>query len=386
MKHPLALVLALGASATLTGCALAPGMDFEQFNRKPGVLDAWIRGEPTDPPPPGALKPITPALVRQLRAVPKADPAQELKPFFSATQPYRIGPIDTVSIIVWGHPEFVVGAGGATATGAATGSGSVATSGATSYTVSPSGEIFLPYIGAVRAGGLTEEELRAQLTTQLARLIRNPQVTASVQAFRSAHVYVDGEVRNPGKQAIDHVPMTLPEAISRAGGFAPTADRSAVLVTRNLKTVRVNVDELTARGIDPSRILLAHGDTVRVANVDDQRVYVLGEVSRAGPQPLKKGRLTLHQALGEAVGLAPNSGDPRQVFVVRPTNLDKPEVFHLDISSPLALAVAEGFELQDRDVVYVDPVPLVRWNRVISLILPSAQAVTVPRTVLDGLR
>ena len=43
----------------------------------------------------------------------------------------------------------------------------------------------------------------------------------------------------------------------------------------------------------------------------------------------------------------------------------------------MAYALAEGFELKARDVVYVDPVPLVRWNRVISLILPSAQVVNV---------
>ena len=53
------------------------------------------------------------------------------------------------------------------------------------------------------------------------------------------------------------------------------------------------------------------------------------------------------------------------------------------VAYPLAYALAEGFELQARDVIYVDPVPLVRWNRVISLILPSAQAVNVTRDALN---
>lgn len=82
----------------------------------------------------------------------------------------------------------------------------------------------------------------------------------------------------------------------------------------------------------------------------------------------------------------PYSGDPRQVFVIRPTTPEKPEIYHLDVSSPVAFALAEGFDLRDRDVVFVDPVPLVRWNRVISLILPSAQAISVPRQIVQDLR
>ncbi len=371
----------------LTGCALSPGISLNRYYQGPGVVENMLGGRMVEEPPPGALKRITPELVRQQRAAAaQEDASAGLQPFFNPPQPYRLGPADVVSITVWGHPEFAGGGAGGAAASPGAGVGAVAAAGAGSYTVDTTGKIQFPYLGEVPVAGLTEPELRSRMTTLLARLLRNPQVSVSVQAFRSARVYVDGEVRNPGQKFLDHIPMTLPEAISRAGGYTPAADRSAVLITRNLKTVRVNVDQLTARGIDPNRILLEHGDTVRVANFEDEKVYVLGEVSSPGGKPLRKGRLTLHQALGEAVGVSPYSGDPRQVFVIRPTTPEKPEIYHLDVSSPVAFALAEGFDLRDRDVVFVDPVPLVRWNRVISLILPSAQAISVPRQIVQDVR
>jgi polysaccharide export outer membrane protein len=381
----MAAVLTLGV--VLSGCALAPGTSFEKYSLPRGnPLMKWLGDEPEEPPPPpGAITRITPDLVRTLRSAPRPDPSQDLKDFFGSPAPYRIGVSDVVGVTVWGHPEFAMsGGGGAAGTGTAVGGSMVAGSGAGSgsYTVSSEGLIQFPYIGTVKAQGLTETQLRDAIVAQLRLILKNPQVTVSVQTYRSGRIFVDGEVRTPGQKFLDDVPMTLPEALSRAGGFTQQADRSAVIITRGLNSVRVNLDQLTAAGVDPNRVLLAHGDTVRVANFEDEKVYVLGEVLSAGGKPLKKGRLTLHQALGEATGVSPYSGDPRQVFVVRVADPTKPEIFHLDISSPLAFVLAEGFELRDRDVVYVDPVPLVRWNRVISLILPSAQAITVTRDTL----
>jgi len=56
-----------------------------------------------------------------------------------------------------------------------------------------------------------------------------------------------------------------------------------------------------------------------------------------------------------------------------------PQVFNLNAKNPVALALADRFELQPRDVVYVDHVPLATWSRVFSLILPSAQVINLAR-------
>jgi polysaccharide export outer membrane protein len=367
----------------LAACAIVAGLGLGGCAYSPGVtINTNVRQDvpPADPPPPGALLRITPELVRALRAVPEADPSKDLQPFLADAQPYRIGPADVLAIVVWGAPDFSSPAGSVNSSG-----GSGGTAGSGGFVVSAEGFIQVPFLGAVKAAGLTEDELRIRLNEQLQPLFKRPQVTVSVQSYRSGRIYVDGEVRTPGQQVINDVPMTLPEAISRAGGLTNAADRSAVVITRGVSSVRVNLDTLTARGINPQRILLARGDTVRVTSNEETRVYVLGEVTSPGPKPLRKGRLSLNEALGDAAGVSSISGDPRQIYVVRASDPLKPEIFHLDASTPAAMALAEGFELKPRDVVYVDPVPLVRWNRVISLILPSAAAVTVTRDAA-GLR
>ena len=190
-------------------------------------------------------------------------------------------------------------------------------------------------------------------------------------------------MRTPGLQALNDIPMTLPEAIGRAGGVTALADRSAIAVTRGNTTAVVNLPQLTARGINPTSILLRNGDLVRVLGREEAKVFVMGEVLRPSSQTLRNGRLTLNEALGDAGGVSQVSADPRQIFVVRAANTETPEIYHLDARSPTAFALAEGFELKARDVVYVDPVPLVRWNRVISLILPRAAAVTTTRNALN---
>lgn len=63
--------------------------------------------------------------------------------------------------------------------------------------------------------------------------------------------------------------------------------------------------------------------------------------------------------------------------MIRNANDAQPIIYHLDAHLPVMFALAENFELKARDVVYVDAASMVRFNRLISLILPAAQTLTI---------
>lgn len=406
--------LLTAAACSLWGCSYSPGTLFgptlqglgqQKSDEPPTTLARMFQGKTTadvqkssssfnlpdgvpDAPPPGVLKTITPDLINQLQKENLQESSlASIEPLFGKPLSYQIGSGDVLHITVWGHPELTLPVAGTSATQ----SEAVSQSGiGNGYNVSSEGTIQFPLIGNLHVVGLTENQARIALTEAIRRYVVDPQVTLRIQAYRAGRVYIEGEVRSPGLQSINDVPMTLPEAISRAGGFTTLADRSQVFVSRGGVTTVINLLNLVEKGVNPTKILLTANDLVRVANRDDSKVYVMGEVVKQMAIPLRNGRLSLNEALGETGGINPVSGDPRQVFVIRSHQTSSaveknkiPEVFHLDARSPMGYALAEGFELKPRDVVYVDPVPLVRWNRVISLIIPSAQAVTATKTAVN---
>jgi polysaccharide biosynthesis/export protein len=359
----------------LAACSIAPGMymtDAMSKYKNPTPISNNV-----DAPPAGALLGITLDLVRRQQAGRQITIGDDVKQLYGVPKPYTLGAGDIVNIVVWGHPELVLAPAGS---GASSGS-EIAALGVVGngFNINADGFIQFPYVGALKLAGLTENQASAELVKRLAKYIKDPQITLRIQAFRAGRVYVDGEVRLPGLQAMNDIPMTLPEALSRAGGLTSNADRTGVAVTRNGETTMISLPLLAELGINPSKVMLVAGDLVRVSSREESRVFVMGEVLRPVTLLMRNGRLTLNEALGDAGGINPASADPSQIYVVRKGVAEQPEIYHLDARSPAAYALAEGFELKPRDVVYVDPVPLVRWNRVINLILPSSQIVNATR-------
>lgn len=317
------------------------------------------------------IKLITPTLLQAEKAARARLPEQDLSAFIADPQPYLIGNGDLLSVLVWNHPQLNIASAAAQAlmssAGAQTPGG---------YVVDQNGIVQFPYVGAIKLAGLTELQARDLLAQRLVKSIKEPDITLRVQGFRSKRVYVGGEIKAPGNQVIDDVPMTLLEALTRAGGILPTADQSRIVLTRNGTSYPINLPQLVRQGIDPSRIMLAPGDMVRVGASAENKVYVLGEVTAPKALLMNNGRLTLTEALGEAGGLNLITAAARQIYVIRNATEAEPIVYNLDAQSPVALALAENFELSPRDVVYVDTAGLARFSRIIGLIIPTAAATT----------
>lgn len=378
---PIRRCLLIATVVLLHGCAVvtAPGFDYADPKLRTSVtLGQYVPGD-VNAQPQGVVIPITPALVQsEARARPREIPS-EVRGLFAAPKPYTIGTSDVISIVVYDHPELLPNAGAVISQQA----DPTGISSAPGFIVGADGQITFPFIGRVRVAGLTEIEATDLIQRQLARYIKDPQVVVRINSFRSRRAYVDGEVRTPGTVIFTDVPMTLPEAINRAGGITANGDRSSVLLTRNNQTTLVNLMQLQELGVNPNQILLEGGDMVTVRNRDESKVFVMGEILRPSALVMRNGKLTLNEALGEAGGPNLLTANTSQIYVIRNTAQEgAPAIYHLNAGNPAALALAETFSLRPRDVVYIDPVPLVNWNRIISLILPSAQALGLTRNAL----
>lgn len=277
---------------------------------------------------------------------------------------YIVSPGDTLNITIWDHPELsTLGGSG---------------EGAAGHPVHSDGTIVYPFIGDVSVSGLTVRQVRQVLANALATFIQSPTIDVTVSEFRSSRVYITGAVGAPGKQYLTDEPLTLLEAVSAAGGLADSADWTDVTLTRQGKSIRYSLRELYEYGNTSQNVLLRDNDIVHVARDDAARVFVLGEVG--SPQAVKFGRsdLTLADALTQAGGFSQATADASGVFVVRrtPAGSDKiADVFQLNARNAMALVLADQFPLKKRDIVYVTVAPVARWNRIISQLLPTAQAV-----------
>jgi polysaccharide export outer membrane protein len=228
-------------------------------------------------------------------------------PLAAQPRPYVVGPNDVLAVTVFNQPQL---------TG--------------KYVVEADGMFTFPLLGRVNVGGLTLRAVEDQLRERLAKgYLRDPQVAVAVEKYRSQHVYVMGEVREPGAIELSG-PITLIEALARAASTTDRAGNVALVVRSSngavpdaaaiekasgltdAAVVRVDLQGLQS-GTLSQNVALWPGDTVFVPRAEP--VVVSGHVRTPGEYFLRRA-MTVRQMIALAGGVT-ERGSTRRIQILR---------------------------------------------------------------------
>ena len=232
------LCLALGACAGLKNSELAPG-------EAPVYAAALEGGSPIydgSGDIEGDRPQLRSALALGAPAGLRSSVRTQIQYVLGNREPYRIGVGDSVQV-------SIQALGDAQAT-------------EQEVTVDAEGVVDLQNLGAYRVAGLSAKHAARVIAAGLVSEAGTPLTQVRVTKYQSQFITLSGQVYAPGRYAIDDTPMSLAEAITRAGSLLANADLNNIGLTRNSQLLRLNLSSLYENGIGPQEIMLRSGDVL----------------------------------------------------------------------------------------------------------------------------
>jgi polysaccharide biosynthesis/export protein len=221
------LVLVLFLAGLLTGCS-GGGLGGEDAIKSTEFTQVGS----------GTTKPIQGQAAASAQKIFAANSGVEI-----GSEDYKIAPLDVVEVSVLGVPDL-----------------------SRTVQVSSSGNVTLPLIKNVKAGGKTQAQLERDIASQLGKsYLQSPQVTVFIKEYNSQRITVDGAVNKPGIFPTTGK-VSLMQAIALAEGLSLIADPTGVLVFRTVDNKRMGArfDIKQVRSGKISDPILQAGDIVMV--------------------------------------------------------------------------------------------------------------------------
>lgn len=240
----------------------------------------------------------------------------------AASAGYKIGPADILAVSVFAGGEEQV---------------------KVELTVSERGYVNFPFIGVVKASGMTSSDLEHKLVVPLIEdYFVNPQVHIQVKEYHSLHFYISGAVKKPGKYEMQAATKIM-DLIAKAEGVTQDSGNVAYVMRDgkggtkrgNGKTEPLKVDliKLLDGGDMRWNIALVPGDSVYIPfskglNQSDSKVYVSGEVEKPDIYQYQPGMSALSVCI-MAGGFSKHAA-PNRTTIVRIENGSQ-KVFKIDL-------------------------------------------------------
>jgi polysaccharide export outer membrane protein len=234
------------------------------------------------------------------------------------------------------------------------------------FRIDSNGDLSLPMIGRIHAGGLTQAELEDQVKNQFGRFLKEPDIVVNVTEYASQAVSVNGAVNMPGVKQLQGSGRTLFDALALAQGLRPDAG-TTVTITRDLQNGPIPLPGSTVSSNGQYSIATVHlkevmqastgnivvrpGDTIFVPKADV--VYAVGSVKTPGGFPIGENEaLSALQVVALAQGLINTAASNRaKILRILPGTVNRTEI-PIDLKLLLA-GKAPDTPLLPGDILFV---------------------------------
>ncbi len=243
--------------------------------------------------------------------------------------------------------------------------------------VSPNGEIFLPFVGALRVAGMSPEHARSRIEEKYIDVSPSAQVQVNLVEGRQSTVSLVGGVGSPGVYPLPDTDFTVMGLIAQGGGVATGLSNPQIRLHRGGRIYGTSVGRMMDNpSLDTT---LVGGDKVFVEE-DDRYFLSLGAAGSEAIHPFTKDRVTALEALSIVGGVSDSRADPQGILILReyPQSAvradgrtgpsDSRMVFTIDLTSADGLFSAGRFPLQSGDLIYVTESPVTAAQTVFGLI------------------